>query len=260
MSGRIRSLKPEWLDDEPLMACSDAARVLSAALLLLADDYGNGRASDLYLGSKVFPGKRLEKIKSALKELTSIRYLQTYEVDNQRYFSIRNFRKHQKIDKVGKPRVPAPLEKKFDECSSKPRDILDSLLKTRATDLEGSREQGTGSGVDPVPINERPIASETHTLTLTKKYLEKTGRFGGRLTLKETGDMQEFVESAGEAAERALDSFLADQRDHYRDRRWPLDALLRDLGQHLTAAGPKKKKTWYNPITDEHIEIKGDDS
>jgi hypothetical protein len=45
MSGRIRTIKPEWLEDELLAAASDEARVLSVALILMADDYGRGRAS-----------------------------------------------------------------------------------------------------------------------------------------------------------------------------------------------------------------------
>lgn len=106
MSGRIRSLKPEWLEDEPLVACSSDARVLSAALLLLADDYGNGRAGELYLASRVFPGQSPETLRKALEELTRMRYVVLYEVDGQRYFHVRNWAKHQRVQHPGKPIVP----------------------------------------------------------------------------------------------------------------------------------------------------------
>ena len=43
MAGRIRSIKPEWLEDERMVMASSDARVLSIALILMADDYGNGR-------------------------------------------------------------------------------------------------------------------------------------------------------------------------------------------------------------------------
>jgi hypothetical protein len=128
MSGRIRSLKPEWLEDEALIGCSDAARVASAALILLADDHGNGRGSERYLGAQIFPGESLAKVREALASLVAIRYVGFYEVDGQTYFAIRNWEKHQKVDKPGKPRVPRPLE-----------GFRDSLAKIPVTLARSSR-------------------------------------------------------------------------------------------------------------------------
>lgn len=108
MSGRIRTVKPEWLDDERLALASSDARVLSIALILLADDFGNGRASLPLLAGRVFPGKILETLESALAELTGW-FVELYSADGQQYFHIRNWTKHQKVDKPGKPRVPAPF-------------------------------------------------------------------------------------------------------------------------------------------------------
>src|SRR6185503_366448 len=108
MSGRIRSIKPEWLEDERMALASSDARVLSLGLILEADDYGNGRASVPLLAGRIFPGKVLETLANALAELTGW-FVQLYESDGQSYFHIRNWAKHQKVDKPGKPRVPAPL-------------------------------------------------------------------------------------------------------------------------------------------------------
>jgi hypothetical protein len=69
MTGRIRTVKPEWLEDERMVEMSPEARVLSVGLLLLADDYGNGRGSDLYLHSRVFPASPRDKLAKALGEL-----------------------------------------------------------------------------------------------------------------------------------------------------------------------------------------------
>ncbi len=107
MSGRIRSIKPEWLEDERMALASPEARVRSIALMLLADDYGNGRASRVMLAGQVFPGKVPETLAKALDELARW-FVQLYEVDGQSYFNIRNWEKHQKVDKPGKPRVPPP--------------------------------------------------------------------------------------------------------------------------------------------------------
>lgn len=113
MSGRIRSIKPEWLEDEALAMASSDARVLSVALLLLADDYGNGRANCVQLCGSVFPAKirdvpakALECVSNALEELVRSRFVVLYEVDGQHYFHIRTWSRHQKVDKPGRPRVP----------------------------------------------------------------------------------------------------------------------------------------------------------
>jgi hypothetical protein len=108
MSGRIRTVKPEWLEDELLVDCSSDARVLSIGLILLADDYGNGRAHVNGLTGKVFPCRDRKVAEQALAELVAIRFVTLYEVAGQHYFSIRNWKKHQRVDKPGRPTVPSP--------------------------------------------------------------------------------------------------------------------------------------------------------
>lgn len=105
---RIRSIKPEWLDDEELSIASSDARVLSVALITLADDYGNGRAGRVWLAGRVFPGKPIEVLDAAFAELEQIRYTRLYDVAGQRYFSIRTWDTHQRVDKPGLPKVPGP--------------------------------------------------------------------------------------------------------------------------------------------------------
>jgi hypothetical protein len=119
MSGRIRTVKPEWLEDELMAQASDAAARLSVGLILLADDYGRGRASLAFLASSVW-GQAMErndgadapevlrKASGALRELVEMRFVTLYEVDRQRYFAVRNWDKHQKVSHKGLPRVPEP--------------------------------------------------------------------------------------------------------------------------------------------------------
>jgi len=124
VSRRIRTIKPEWLEDELLALASSDARVLSIALILIADDYGNGRANSVQLAGQVFPGKSMEICSNAVAELVRINFVSLYEVDGQRYFSIRNWRKHQKIDRPGKNKVPLPdwLKEELTKVVEKDRD------------------------------------------------------------------------------------------------------------------------------------------
>lgn len=119
MTGRIRTVKPEWLEDELLAAASDEARVLSVGLILLADDYGNGRASIATIAASVwrFQLERddgasapevLAKASRAFRELLAMGFIGSWSEGGQRYFAIRNWVRHQKVDKPGKPLVPKP--------------------------------------------------------------------------------------------------------------------------------------------------------
>lgn len=110
-------MKPEWLEDELMADASDAAARLSVALILMADDYGNGRASLAFIAGNVW-GRAMErndgadapevlrKVSGALRELVGMRFVVLYEIDRQRYFSIRNWEKHQKVSHKGARRVP----------------------------------------------------------------------------------------------------------------------------------------------------------
>lgn len=150
MSGRIRSIKPEWLEDERMVAASSDARVLSIALILMADDYGNGRCHSASIASRVFPpsGESLESLLSAsgesleslsqsysrfagaLLELVQIRFCGVYSANGQHYFSIRNWKRHQKVNHPGKPMVPGPLESLWRDSGESLESLLPDLRPT----------------------------------------------------------------------------------------------------------------------------------
>ena len=106
---RIRSIKPEWLDDEKLIGCTPSARVLSVALIILADDHGNGRANELLLAGRVFPMSKdpSRELRESLAQLSGW-YASLYEVRGQHYYHLVNWSRHQKVDHPGKPIVPLP--------------------------------------------------------------------------------------------------------------------------------------------------------
>lgn len=112
MAGRIRSVKPEWLEDERVASLSSDARVLSIALLLLADDHGRGRGHPNYIAAHVFANSQesLATASRAIRELVASGFVDLYTVRGQSYFAIRNWTKHQRVDKPGAPRVPPPEE------------------------------------------------------------------------------------------------------------------------------------------------------
>ena len=54
MAGRIRTIKPELLEDEVASSLSDSAWRLFVSSWLLADDHGNFRAGRRYLAASVW--------------------------------------------------------------------------------------------------------------------------------------------------------------------------------------------------------------
>lgn len=109
MSGRIRSIKPEILDDEVVAELTDAAWRLWVSTWVLADDFGNLRAGLKYLAAEVWKDTSRD-VSSPLQELVDKGFLVTYAVRGQRYAHINGWEKHQRIDNAGKARVPGPDE------------------------------------------------------------------------------------------------------------------------------------------------------
>lgn len=164
-------MKPEWLEDELMGGASDEARLLSVALMLMADDYGRGRASAgaIAAGAWRYQLERddgadapavLAKAARALRELVAMRFVETYEVQRQRYYAIRNWTKHQKVDRPGSPRVPAQ------ESGMDPPPCEDSRVD-REDNAKGSREPRDSLATDldlrsgsPIPDRESARAHE----------------------------------------------------------------------------------------------------
>lgn len=145
MSGRIRTVKPEWLEDSKMARLSDAERLLSVALLLVADDHGRGRAEPEFIASRAWaydPREGLAKAREGLAGLSRAGFVAIYTVDGQAYFEIRNWKKHQRVDKPSAPRVPGPDQADSGTCepfagtSREPREEVAKPRVDLAPDLD----------------------------------------------------------------------------------------------------------------------------
>jgi len=108
MAGRIRTIKPELLDDSKAGRLTDGSWRLWVSSWLLADDYGNFRADPSQLAGQVFWGspRSSENLRESLRELEESGMLIVYTVNDQQYAHITGWGKHQRIDNAGKPRCP----------------------------------------------------------------------------------------------------------------------------------------------------------
>lgn len=112
MAGRIRTIKPELLEDERTAGLSNHGFRLFVGMLLLADDYGNLRAHPGQLHGSVFwaIGATSSETAAALAELHTKELVELYTQRGQTYGHIAGWDKHQRVDKPGKPRCPKPSD------------------------------------------------------------------------------------------------------------------------------------------------------
>ena len=122
--GRIRTIKPELLEDSKTASLSHEAWRLFVSCLLLADDHGNLRAAPRMLEGLVFHSRESrEGVATLLRELRDGGLVVLYSSRGQEYASIGGWAKHQKVDHPGKPRVPGP----YDEGSEISREAREDL-------------------------------------------------------------------------------------------------------------------------------------
>jgi hypothetical protein len=156
---RIRSIKPEFPQSETIGKLSRDARLLFIQLWTIVDDDGRTRAASRMLASLLYPydDDAPKLIDKWLDELERAHCIRRYVVDDNAYLDIRNWRKHQKIERPTPSRFPEyrepPSISRADsrgstEPSSNAREVSTSPHRTLATDL-GPRTVDTdqGSGI-----------------------------------------------------------------------------------------------------------------
>jgi hypothetical protein len=104
---RIRSIKPEFWTDEKLTECSLSARLLFIGTWNFADDKGNLQASAKRLKMQIFPADNID-CQPLLDELIAHGLLTEYSVNDEKFLHIKNFAKHQVINRPSKTSIPEP--------------------------------------------------------------------------------------------------------------------------------------------------------
>lgn len=163
---RIRTIKPEFWSDERVAECSPSARLLFVGTWNYADDRGNLPRGARQLKAQIFPYDSFE-CEPLILELITHQLLIEYTVDGTKYLHIKNFLKHQKIDKPAKVyTIPEP----FDESSESPRGAL--APEGRKEGREGKEGKGR-EGVAPLPV--RAEIDDFTELEYAKRFWDEMG-------------------------------------------------------------------------------------
>jgi hypothetical protein len=98
---RIRTTKPKFWDDIKISKVSRDSRLIFIGIWNFADDLGVVVAEPIWLKSKILPYDILGEgvFEGWLKELVEYSFIIPIKHNNEDFFFIRNFDKHQKIDK-----------------------------------------------------------------------------------------------------------------------------------------------------------------
>lgn len=108
---RKRMLNPEFFTDSDIIANFDfAGRLFYEGLWCVADDSGCLSLDALSLKMKIFPGDNIDisTIQKYVDTLIAIDKIIPYEVDGKQYGWIKNFCKHQRLDRPSPPTIPLP--------------------------------------------------------------------------------------------------------------------------------------------------------
>jgi hypothetical protein len=174
--GRIRTIKPEFVQSESVGRLSREARLLFIQLWTICDDEGRARAASRMLASLLYPydNDAPTLIDDWLQELESQDCIARYECDGNVYLQVRKWLIHQKIDRPSRSRIPP-----FDESSRK----LARAREASTTDL-GSRIMDLGSRImDLNPSSERKNGSDPEEILPAAKTARGPSQQASRLAV-----------------------------------------------------------------------------
>lgn len=169
---RIRSIKPEILDDEVSGGLSDRAWRLFVSSFVLADDHGRIRMSATYLAGAALTHRfaaglvSVGDVDEARGELVRGNLWIPYLVRGQEYAVIRTFSRHQRIDNASKPRLPGPEEADDPDSSrrfaEKFREIPRNAAGSRSpiSDPEVEEDSPRAAATPPPPPEQLSLVQE----------------------------------------------------------------------------------------------------
>jgi hypothetical protein len=155
MMARIRTIKPEFWQNEQLASLNQHARLLAIALLNHADDDGYFLANIALVRAACFPfDDDSTNVRRSLDELSHIGYIEVREATGKAIGRVVKFKDHQRIDRPQKSKLHDQFaeineekrdSRKFDERSTNDRRMIDepSLLERNGKEQGMEKERSS---------------------------------------------------------------------------------------------------------------------
>lgn len=181
---RKRVIDPEFWADEEIGQWSMEARLFYIGLWNFADDEGRLKAHPKLLKAQIFPYDDKINIEE-LKEKVQKKIL-WYHLNGQDYGFIKNFKKHQRIDRPSESKIPPPSEEILEKFlnSSTPREEID--------EDSTSPRQHVPPKLKEVKLSKDKGSRIDESSSIIKKIIEYFNETTGQkrtLSCKETNDL-----------------------------------------------------------------------
>lgn len=168
---RIRTIKPEFWEDEKVGKLPIPCRLFFVGCWNFADDFGVIKGNPALLKSQIFPydeNLRVSEIKKWIDSLVDARMLVPIIHEEESYYIIRTFRSHQVLDKrydksyigkiVIKDLINSVLSDNDVNTTSTPRDNDVNTTEEKEEEKEDKKESPNGDEKEaeassPVPSN-----------------------------------------------------------------------------------------------------------
>jgi len=152
---RIRTIKPEYWQDEKIGKLSMPARLLFIGMWNFSDDAGVVRGNPVFLRSQIFPYDDItkEQMESWLSEIENQQLIITFVANDESFYEIKNFLKHQLINRPSKNKNPKRV-KNDEQSLMKNKTLTESSVSTQTRLNDGSlteREYIKGIHINPPP-------------------------------------------------------------------------------------------------------------
>jgi hypothetical protein len=147
---RIRTIKPEFWQDELVASWPRDTRLVYIGLWTEADDEGRLRASPARLRSAILPYDDVtaSEFEAMLKPILNSGRLRLYCVDGQTYGWLPKFKDHQRINRPSLSRLPPFTE----ESAVHPESALSPHGRlTEPSQWEGKGKEGIRESIPPLP-------------------------------------------------------------------------------------------------------------
>ena len=146
---RIRSIKPEFWRSTAISSLPIEDRLLFVGLWSYVDDNGVGIDRLALIAADLFaddlerdPSETFARVSRGILNLFERGRISRYTVNGEPYLSITNWMEHQRIDKPGKVRYPAPTTDDAVIRETVARVSRDSRSRSRGAGEQGSRGAG----------------------------------------------------------------------------------------------------------------------
>lgn len=172
---RKRMIDPSFWEDEKLGTLEPTARLLFMGLISQADDDGRLKGHPSLLRSLIFPYDEsitIAHIESWLILLADKErsLIARYEVDNQKYIWVRNFKKHQTINKPQKSKLPSYQDSYGIDTVVVHDDDGNVTAQKKGREVKEKGIEGEEKGISPSPSDILNNEHEKHITLFLKQY------------------------------------------------------------------------------------------